>query len=290
MNKIKISVLDREDLFKFSALFYEELLLQIPEDAFLLGAIDTTDTVPKAAGLLIFHLSEGDAYIDWLFVDEACRKRGVGKALIDFLKELFTKDSDQTVDVIFMNFDETIEGMGRFLRNNDFGVTFYDGNFNIYAPLKSVRLMDPNNNVRGDFKTLPLSEIPDSTFDELEKHIMLTDDDFVIGVVPPIRSADFRAESRAVLNGNRIVGIMLVSDTIYKNNIVIDWVYSIPRYVLKAVPLAFDAVISELRKSLPGNTMISMASLTDNVGGIIRKTMPGAVFLEAYSAFWIVDR
>ena len=286
---IEIVTLETDDLTKFSHLFYNELLLELPIDALMFGAIDTSEDVPKAVGILMFHVREQSAYIDWLFVDEASRKQGVAKALMNELKQLCSQTDEGEIDTVFMNFTEAISGMGRFLKNNDFAVTFFDGNYCIYAPLSKVRLMTRSGQKVTSLKALPLSEVPEGAYKAFDKHLDVVDEEY-IGVLTPIDIDSYRPESRIILDGDRIVGLMLVGDTIDKDNIIIDWVYSMPKYLVGAVPLAFDTVITELRKNVSETAMLSMASLSENVGSIIRKSMPGAVFLESYSAFWIVER
>ena len=288
MKNIKIAALEREDLLKFRDLFYDELLLTLPDDMIMLGAIDVS-AAPKAVALLIFHVREKSAYIDWLYVDENFRRRGIGSVLLRDLMAALIKDPDASIEAVFMNFGETISGMGAFLRKNRFAVTFFDGNFNIYAPLKSVKLIKKNENVKQPLRSIPLAEVKPESFEAFDRYLDMTSDE-IIGVVGPIEASDYRPESRAIMHGDKIVGIMLVGDTVYKGTVLIEWVYSVPKFVLSAVPLAFNDVITALRESLPEDTMLSMAAMSENVGGIIRKTMPGAVFSEAYSAFWLVER
>ena len=188
-----------------------------------------------------------------------------------------------------MSFGETITGMGAFLRKNRFAVTFFDGNFNIYAPLKSVKLIKKNENEKHLLRSVPLAEVKPESFEAFDRYLEMTSDE-ITGFVDPIEPSDFRPESRVIMQGDKIVGIMLVGDTVYKGTVFIEWVYSVPKFVLSAVPLAFNDVITALRESLPEDAMLSMAAMSENVGGIIRKTMPGAVFSEAYSAFWLVER
>ena len=290
MKNVRIVYLENEDLLKFSALFYDELVLSLPSDVLMMGAVDISGEVPRAVGLLIFHMRGKSAYIDWLFVEEASRRKGIGKYMLNHLKRLFAQDPSKSIEVVFMNFDETIWGMGSFLKKDGFGVTFFDGDFNIFAPLKSVKLIGKDEDMGGKLKAVPLSEVPKASYTDFENYLSGLGTDIVIGIVGPVEPEDYRAESRAVLDGDRIVGMMLVSDTIYNDTVMIDWAYSIPKFVLQSVPLAFNTVITELRKYLPENTVLCMASLEENVGGIIRKTMPGAVFTEAYSAFWLVER
>ncbi len=287
MAKFEIVVLDKEDLLKFNWMYYDDLLLDLPEDDIILGAINTESEIPQASGLLIFHVREEAIFVDWIYVDDECRGQGVGTMLMDYLKDALIQTEKETgTNVIFVNFPDTVKGLGKFLKENDFGVTFFDGNFSIYAPLKSVKLMRPNAKP-GKLVAMPLAEVPKESLDGFETYLDLVESVYE-GVVSPIVPTYFRDESRAILDGNRIVGIMLVGNTIYENNVMIDWVYSIPKYVMEAVPLAFDTVITELRKNVPEDTNLSMASLSSNVGGIIRKTMPGAVFAESYSAFWMI--
>ena len=286
---IEIVALETDDLTRFSHLFYNELLLELPIDALMLGAIDTSEDIPKAVGLLMFHVREQSAYIDWLFVDEESRRIGVATALMDELKRLCSQTDAGEIETIFMNFTEVISGMGRFLKNNDFAVTFFDGNYCIYAPLKKVKLMSESKPRVTNLKALPLSEVSENSYKVFDKYLDVVNDAY-IGILTPLDKDSYREESRIIVDGDRIVGLMLVGDTIDKDNIIIDWVYSIPKYILGVVPLAFDTVITELRKNVSENAMLSMASLSDNVGIIIRKSMPGAVFLESYSAFWIVER
>lgn len=288
MKNIEIVVLENEDLLKFNALFYDELLLELPDDALALGAIETGGEKPEAVGLLIFHIRDKSVYIDWICVDDEHRERGIGKALMDYLKNVLVTAEDADIDVVFVNFNETAIGLGRFLKENGFAVTFFDGNFNICAPLNRVRMMKADHSDE-KLKAFPLNQVPEESYKLFDDYINMVEGANE-GIVGPINPADYRSESRAILDGDKIVGVMLVGSTIYDRNVTIDWVYSMPNYVLQAVPLAFDTVITELKKNMPEDSIISMASLTPNAGSIIRKTMPGAIFAESYSAIWMVER
>ena len=168
MNNTEIVVVEKEDLVKFSQLFYEELLLTLPEDALMLGAIDTTGAAPEAVGLIIFHIRDDIAFLDWIYVDEDHRRQGVGKALMKDLQNIFLMDETNAVKTIYFDFGEAIEGMGAFLRKNGFGVAYYDGNFNIHAPLKSVKFMKPENARPYKIKAVELKDVPKEFFTDFD--------------------------------------------------------------------------------------------------------------------------
>ena len=285
MQDIEIVVLENEDILKFSALYYDELLLEIPDDAIALGAISTENDEPKAVGILIFHIREEIAFVDWLYVDDEFRRKGVGTTLINSLKEVIIQTQDETkIDSISLSFTRSAEGLGIFLRENGFAVAFGIGNYNVVAALQRIKLIGARESA--NLKAVPLSMVPDASFVEFDSYLNIIDD-VVVGIESPIAIENYRKESRAIMEGDIIVAIMLVSDTIEENMISIDWVYAMPKYMLHAIPLAFDTVISELKKNCNERTIINMASLSPTVEGIIRKTMPGAIFTEIDGAMWM---
>lgn len=285
MKNIEIVVLENEDILKFSALYYDEILLEIPDDAIALGAISTENDELKAAGILIFHIREGIAFIDWLYVDDECRRKGVGTALINSLREVIIQTQDETeIDSISLSFTRNAEGLGTFLRKNGFAVAFGLGNYNVVAALQRIRLIGARESA--NLKAVPLDMVPEASFAHFDEYLNLIDD-IIVGVESPIAIENYRKESRAIMEGNKIVAVMLVSDTIEENMISIDWVYAMPKYMLHAIPLAFDTVISELKKNCSERAIINMASLSPTVEGIIRKTMPGAIFTEIDGAMWM---
>lgn len=285
MHTFKIVVLENEDILKFNALFYDELLLELPDDAIALGAIDTGSKNLKAVGILVFHIREGIAFIDWLYVDDEHRLKGVGTALIDSLKEAIIQIEDEAeVDSISLSFTQNSNGLGVFLRKNGFAVAFGLGNYNVVAALQRVRLIGARESA--NLKAVPLNMVPESSFAEFDNYLNVIDD-IIVGVESPITVKNYRKESHAIMEGGKIVAVMLVSDTMEENMISIDWVYAMPKYMIHAIPLAFDTVISELKKNCSERTILNMASLSPSVEGIIRKTMPGAIFTEIDGAMWI---
>ena len=288
MQDIEIVVLENEDILKFSTLYYDELLLEIPDDAIVLGAISTENDEPKAVGILIFHIREGIAFADWLYVDDECRFKGVGTALINSLKDVIIQTGDEAeVDSISMSFTQNSGGLGAFLKKNGFASAFGLGNYNVVAALQRVRLIGARESA--NLKAVPLSMVPDASFVEFDSYLNMIDD-VVVGVESPIAVNNYRKESRAIMEDSKIVAVMLVSDTMEENIISIDWVYAMPKYMIHAIPLAFDTVISELKKNCNERTILNMASLSPSVEGIIRKTMPGAIFTEIYGAMWVLER
>lgn len=287
MQNIKIVVLENEDILKFSALYYEELLLEIPDDAIALGAISTENEAPKAVGILIFHIREGIAFIDWLYVDENYRFKGTGTALLDSLKDAIYQTEETEMDSISVSFTQSAGGLGAFLKANGFAVAFGLGNYNVVAMLAKVKLIGARE--YGNLKAVPLDSVPESAYVKFDDYLDEIGD-VIVGVETPIIAQNYRKESRVILDGSTIVAVMLASDTMEENNISIDWVYAMPKYMQHAIPLAFDTVISELKKNCKEETIISMASLMPNVCGIIKKTMPVARFTEIYGAMWTLER
>ena len=74
---MKIFALEPLDLMIFSELFPQSLLHDVPAGAFLVGCADGEPLKP--AGVLIAHVEQRSVIVDWIYVDESCRRRGAGR-------------------------------------------------------------------------------------------------------------------------------------------------------------------------------------------------------------------
>jgi GNAT superfamily N-acetyltransferase len=121
--QMKIFALDPLDLPIFYNLFPESLLHDVPADAFLVGCADGEPLQP--AGVLIAHAAQRSLIVDWLYVDEAYRRRGGASQMMQMLLDCAFEVEE--IEDVTLTFSQKHTGMGAFLRAMQFGVVFMEG-------------------------------------------------------------------------------------------------------------------------------------------------------------------
>ena len=288
MSEIKIAALTAADLVKFNNLYYDDLLVGLPSEEVLLGAIKTDAEKASAVGLLMGHVRDDVLYIDWLFVDKDERGKTAGSKLLNTLTKALDTDPESPVSSVMTNFDSSAEGLAEFLRKFGFGVYFSQGSYNVSAKLKDIKLIGINKEGTATLKSVPLTEVSEDAWARFDHYL---DNPEVQGVcvTGQINPKVYRPESRAVIFNGVVVAVILVGYGLSDFEAEIEWLYCMPKFVPHAVPIMYDSCIGALKENMPPNSIITLATINDAMNQFVDKLMPEAKHSEYYGAVWFVE-
>ncbi len=274
---MEVYLLTPLDLDRFAHLFPEYLLKELPADSLLLGCV--CEETPAAAGLLMAHAQDREIFVDWLYVDEAYRRRGGGRALMEALLE--SAEASGVVDEIDLSFSQNSEHMTAFLKDCGFMVFFREGDKGFTTRLKHFPKLPVPGETAGEF--VPLAEVPDA---EIARFSGLLEDSVIPGAAidAPLDPADYLPQSLVCLENGAIRAMCLFSregDGLY-----IPWIYN-----NCSVPTTFIALVNEsmegLKRTFPPDTILSFASVDISVEEIIEKRIPVLQRTEVYLASYV---
>ena len=118
-----VCILTPLNLNKFSHLFPESLLDDLPASTLLLGCVEEEPLA--AAGILMAHVEQREMVIDWLYVDEAFRRRGGGRAMLEGLRD--AAKASGKLDGMTMTYTQVHQNMTEFLRACGFIAVYREG-------------------------------------------------------------------------------------------------------------------------------------------------------------------
>ena len=201
---MKIFALDPLDLPIFYNLFPESLLHDVPADAFLVGCADGEPLQP--AGVLIAHVAQRSLIVDWLYVDEAYRRRGGASQMMQMLLDCAFEVEE--IEDVTLTFSQKHTGMDAFLRAMQFGVVFMEGCKGYETTLGKFRCLPEEKAISK--KIVPLHSVPAQ---ELARFERLLDSGLLPDVgIRSLRPEDYRPQSMAYLEGSTLLGLWLVQE------------------------------------------------------------------------------
>ena len=265
------------DLVKFSHLFPPSLLDDLPASALLLGCIEEDPLT--AAGILMAHVEQREMIVDWLYVDEAFRRRGGGRAMLEGLRNA-AKASGQ-LDGVTMTYTQDHQNMTEFLRACGFLAVYREGCSVFRSTLGDFRIFPvpaEKNGVLQPLRNVPPEEV--ARFSGVLEAGMIPN----IGIRPPLDPMDYRPESCAYLERGKIRGLWLVRDE--RDGISFPWFCNISASL--SVPLSLmNTSLKLLKAVLPPSTIVSFATTNPEVEAIVQKHFHVNQHTELYFATYL---
>ena len=276
---MKIFALDPLDLPIFYNLLPESLLHDVPAGALLVGCGDGEPLQP--AGVLIAHVEQRSLLVDWLYVDEAYRRRGGARQMMQMLLDCAFEVEE--IEDVALTFSQEHEGMDAFLRAMEFGVLFMEGCKGYETTLGRFRFMPGEKSIPG--KIVPLHTVPRQEVAHFER---LMDS----GVLPDVairslRPEDYRAESMAYLEGGNLLGLWLVQER--NGKLFIPWFCNYSRALTVPISL-MNASVRAMNASYSPETPVYFASLSPKMESVIRKMFHRPRQTEIYLATYEFGR
>ncbi len=277
---MEIFTLTPPDLDKFSHLFPASLLKELPADELMLGCAEGEP--PAAAGVLLAHVEELELMIDWLYVDEAFRRKGGAREMLTALMQAAAESEE--LDAASVIFTEEMDGMAEFLRAMGFLVAVRGKDKGFVTLLgKFPRFKNPRGS-QGTFAAL--GEVEPG---ELARFASVLND----GIIPdtavdlPFRPEAYLPESMVCLEEGKIRALCLFSGD--ENGLTIDWVYNNCSVSTTFIDL-FNEAMSRLKKRFPPETKLVFASVNEGVENIVEKQVPIESRAEIYVGTYALVR
>ena len=269
---MEIFTLTPPDLDKFAHLFPASLLKELPADELMLGCAE--EEPPAAAGVLLAHVEELELMIDWLYVDEAFRRKGCAREMLTALMQAAAESEE--LDAASVIFTEGMEGMAEFLRAMGFLVAVRGRDKGFVTRLgRFPRFKNPAGS-RGTF--VPLHEVDPG---ELARFAAILDDGVLpdMAVETPFAPEAYLPESMVCLEEGKIRALCLFSGD--GSGLTIDWVYNNCSVSTTFIDL-FNEAMSRLKKRFPPETKLMFASVNEGVESIVEKQVPIESRAEVY--------
>ena len=271
MEGLEIFLLDKETLQVFYELLNKPALAGFSEKNIALGAIlgEGEDAIPAA--VLIATPVDGEVKLDWIYVREECRGKGIGKTL---LKKLLVASYEiPDIDGIWVGYTEENSGMDDFLDHCGFFTWEPDGAACFRATLSSFTTVGDAeicDNVK------PLSTLSDVQLADLYRGIRKRaekGEDIPTGVALPIQPAEYLQESAAYVGKMGIEALILLQGVDGRINVA--WLYANDTKPVALVRL-FRHVRYSLKQHFSDDTPLELSSLRGKSLMLIRKLLPGA--------------
>lgn len=271
---MKIGVVTPKDLDYFSHLSPVRLTQALPEDTLLVGCVEDS-APPVAAGILMAHAEESMVVVDWLYVDEAFRRRGGGRAMLELL--LQNARASGILKGVSVFFADDDENMPAFLAACGFGVSQRGGSAGFAIRLGDFPYIPAFGPTKGSI--VPLEEIPEA---ERVRFAALLDSAAIPGIaVPtPFSFRAYRPESCVCLEDGIIRAICLLRGD--ENGLSIDWIYSntAPPAIIRTI----NESVSRLKGAFPADTTLAFASVNKDLENVIKRYLPAAQRSETHFA------
>ncbi|MCR4642280.1 MAG: GNAT family N-acetyltransferase [Lachnospiraceae bacterium] len=271
MEGLEIFLLDKATIQVFYELLDQPSLAGFSEKNIALGAVlgEGEDAVPAA--VLIATPKEGEVRVDWIYVREECRGKGIGKTLLK--KLLVAAYEIPDIDGIWVDYTYEDEGMEDFLRHCGFFTWEPDGAACFRAALSSFTTVgEPEECDR----VKPLTTLSDVQMADLYRGIRKRaekGEDIPTGVPLPIQPEDYLQESAAYVGKMGIEALILLQGV--GDGINVAWLYSNDTKPVALVRL-FRHVRYSLKQRFSDDTPLELSSLRGKSLMLIRKLLPGA--------------
>lgn len=269
---MEINLLTPLDLEKFEHLFPPYLLKELPGDEILLGCVNEEPL--DAAGILMAHPEAGELFVDWLYVDEAYRRKGAASQMLELLLDVV--EATDELDAVTLIFSEQHEHMDELLEARGFGVFKREGDKGFLTTLGKFPKLPAKDEPVGEI--LPLSQAGEQA---IRSFAGLIDDAVIPGVAieTPLDLNQYLPESCILLEDGMIRGTCLLEEN--DEGLSIAWIYNncpSPDNIIHIV----NESIRLLKEKYPEDTPLSFASVNPGVERIIERRVPVDSRAEIY--------
>ena len=271
---MEVCVLTPADLDKFAHLYPPELPGELPGDELLLGCAEAQP--PRAAGILMAHVEDGEVLVDWLYVDEDCRRKGGGKGMLDLL--IREAEASGMVDGVSILFSERDEDMEKLLEACGFLVFSNGVDCGYETVLRAFPKLPAPGEKEGEL--VPLGEVPGA---EHARFASVLDKGVIPGaaVPTPFDPAAYLPESSACLADGKLQGLCLLEGD--REALSIAWIYS-GASTPATLPALVNDAISRAKAQYAPETPLRFASVNGSVREIIERYIPVKQRVEVYLA------
>lgn len=229
-NHIRITKVEENNAYLFYDFLPEELELRIPNRFCLGAAYDSF-----AVGVVVFLVDEVMTTVEWLYVDEKYRRKGVAGQLIENIKVLMNGSSIMGLSAVFPM--ENIE-LNSFFEGVGFGV--FPGDISYTVSMKAISDSSKASKILSRSTKDEIVAVEEMTTEE--KRQLLTFLKTEIASDNLFYKCDIQYSFVAYKNG-KITGCLICSGD-WNNNINIDLLYNKSETVFAALSLLKELILA----------------------------------------------
>ncbi len=269
-----LSLLTPLDLDKFSHLFPDTILQDLPADEILIGYIEENPLA--ATGILMAHIEENNMMIDWLYVDEEYRRKGAAREMIDFLIE--NSEKAEGIYGISAIFTQEHDNMFKMFKAMNFFVSFREGTVGFETTVEDFPIFPVIGEKSGE-----IMSVKDVPSEELNRFSKLVNDSALPGIAIsfPFTFSSYIPESSVILENGKIKGVCLMEES--GDGLILSWAYNISKQAAN-FPALLNYCTKLIKDKYPAKTSIGIASLNTKVNEIIDTYVPVKDRVEIYFA------
>ena len=255
--EIRVFVLSGEERQVFASLYNDDISA-LDDNVIMLGAL--ADNVP--AGLLIATITSQAVAVDWLYVDEEKRDRGVGSRLLEMLME--AAGGMVSIKSVYIATTQLLDL--QFYYNMGFDILSQDRYF-VKTTLQDIReLPQLSDKLMRDVQ--PLDQVPTKYLNQLSDHLSKAAN-IDVGVPLPINAAGYAEGSFAYVKGNNITALTLIKE--YEEETAIAYVYSASQLTIKHVLATMAAALKAAGQIHTPERVVTMGTLNDSSLKLVEK-------------------
>jgi len=261
---MQIYVLNDNSRKTFKGMYNEPLFVQSNENVFALGIVEDG----KPAGILVSYVFLDEIAIQWMYVAEEFRRKGIASKLVQAI--IFTAKKSNVSD-IYMTFIKDELAVEAILKKNGFTV-HKNPNWMSFeatiADLKTVSEEDVRPVTLSSFMTVGMAAV-----EEFNKYISKSASK--IGVPLSVDPRDYSPFSCCSLVDGKIDSLLLV-DTNEKGDLVeMPWIY-LGKNASDEAPAMYNATINALKATYEPETRLVVNCIDASMDKAITKVLPKA--------------
>ena len=273
-----ISVLTVDELTKFSELYPDIILDELPENELLIGYIEENPL--RAAGILMAHPENSTMLLDWIFVNEDSRRKGYGKAMLELLVD--SCEASGEIDAILLTFYNENLYIYDLLLDCGFIAGYMQGRKSFVTRLSRIKQLRETKDDQIDY--MHLNQVPDKELKRFNRYLSLNRVSN-IGIDLPLKPEDFREESLVHLDHDGIDSLLLVRDE--EEGISIPWFFNKSQNLTVPIGL-MNHVLRDLRMKFQGETKVFVTSLAPDMENVIYTCFNPESSKEIYIGAYII--
>lgn len=263
---MKYYELDGETLQKFAPLCCRSLPRTVNQGQIPLGAVDG-EAGNEPAGILLTHFDEDFLYLDWIFVREGYRRRGIGRELVSRVVNAVREEG--SIPAVYVACSDKEPEARAFFASLGIMIEYQDSICELHSRLDETIEAAPKANIPG---LIPVKDVPKRAINAFSNMIGALGENGTTEKLPLDRDA-YIEESLAFFADDEIKAIVLVAKV--DEFLEIRWAYAKPG-CLKLLGAAMREVHRRVRENYPPETRVAVGTMRSVTMDLVKHFLPKA--------------
>ena len=283
---INYFMVDKNELSVFASLCEEDAEIRFSELHVAVGAISEEEGDVKPVGILIAHMTESELVLDWIYVEEAYRRQGIGSGLLGRIMEsgLNIRDLEGVMAVL----TEADEEVLNFLDAANYAIIPAENAGQLHVRLFDFEGADDEGKTPG-VSSILLSKVPIKYLRAFEDYIKEESLKTRIsqGVSYPILPVAYANCSTVIMYEDEVCGMVLLKEE--NPGYSVPWIYVKPSHEMD-LPFLLNETYDNIMKET-GNQDVPMmfGTLNEDSVNLVEKLFPDADFEQLLIAYYSYD-